>query len=147
MANSKRKREEAKQRLQQKLLAQKRRRQESTLIDARMVARDIFGEINYIILRAQAEESRIVTFRDLVMFSTQTRDAWLLDPEDDFALCLCRDGEPQPFHIVDAPTTFAIDWQAKFSIEDGAFIVQERSGRVLAIHGYPTAEISEACQR
>jgi hypothetical protein len=106
----------------------------------------IHREIRHITLLAQAEESRIVAIGCLVLFSTQTRDAWLLDSEDHFALCLCRDGEPQPFRIIDAPDTVSIDWQARFEIEGGAFVVQERSGRVVAIHGYPTAEISAACR-
>ena len=41
--------------------------------------------------------------------AARTRDAWLLDPEDTFVVCLCREGEPQPFRIMDAPDTFAIE--------------------------------------
>ena len=41
-----------------------------------------------------------------------TRDAWLPDPEDNFVVCLCREGEPQPFRIIDAPYTFAIEGTA-----------------------------------
>ncbi|MGZ3488076.1 MAG: hypothetical protein ACXVBY_14585, partial [Isosphaeraceae bacterium] len=62
------------------------------------------------------------------------------------AVCLCREGEPQPFRIIDAPDTFAIEWTASFAIEGAAFIVRERSGSVAVIHGYPTVEISAACR-
>jgi hypothetical protein len=117
-----------------------------TFIGARFVNLDIHREIRYITQLAQAEDSRIVTLGNLVLFSTRTRDAWLLDPEDDFAVCLCRDGEPQPFRIIDAPDTFAIDWTARFAIEGEAFVVHERSERVLVIAGYPTAQISAACR-
>lgn len=139
MSNSKKQRDAAKQRL--------RRKRESRLQSAAFVKPDIHREIRYITELAQAEDSRIVTLGNLVLFSTRTRDAWLLDAEDDLALCLCRDGEPQPVRIIDGPETFAIEWAGQFAIEGEAFIVQEQSGRVVAIHGYPTAEIAVACRR
>jgi hypothetical protein len=142
MSNSKKKREEAIRRLKRK----PQRRQRSAPIDARFIKPDIHREIRYITQLAQAEDSRIVTVGTLVLFSTRTRDAWLLDPEDGFAVCLCRDGEPQPFRIIDAPDTFAIEWTASFTIEGAAFIVQDRSGSVVVIHGYPTVEIAVACR-
>jgi hypothetical protein len=46
----------------------------------------------------------------------------------------------------DTPETFTIEWTARFSIDDSTFIIQERSGRIVAIDGYPTAEISAACR-
>ena len=107
---------------------------------------DIPREIQYITQHAQAEDARIVRLGNLVLFSTRTRDAWLLDIEDQFALCLCRDGEPQPFKVVDSAQGYSIDWPARFTIDEGAFIVQERSGRIVAIHGYPVVEIAAACR-
>ncbi len=122
------------------------RRERSASTSASFVKPDIHREISYITQRAQAEDLRIVTVGNLVLFSTRTRAAWLLDPEDRLAVCLCRDGEPQPFRVIDASHTFAIEWTASFSIEGDAFIVRERSGRVVEIYGYPTAEISAACR-
>jgi hypothetical protein len=146
MSKSKQNREAAKQRLKRELKTRERRRERSAPIDARFVKPDIHREIRHIIQLAQAEDSRIVTVGNLILFSTRTRDAWLLDPEDNLAVCLCREGEPQPFRIIDAPDTFAIEWAASFRIEGAAFIVQERSGSVVVIHGYPTVEISTACR-
>jgi hypothetical protein len=114
--------------------------------NARFCKIDIHREIEYVTRLAQAEDSRIVQFGNLVLFSTGTRDAWLLDCEDSFALPLCRDGEPQPVRILDAPHNFAIEWTSRFAIEGEAFVVLQESGRVVVIHGYPTAEISAACQ-
>ncbi len=147
MANSKKKREEAKLKSRQRMQVRKLRRDQNALVGATFVKPDIHREVNYITQAAQAEESRIVALGNLVLFSTRTRDAWLLDPEDDFALCPCRDGEPQPVQIIDTPESFAIDWPVRFAIDGSTFIVQEKSGRVVAIHGYPTAEISAACHR
>jgi hypothetical protein len=122
------------------------RHERSSPVDARSVRLDIHREIRYITQLAQAEDPRIVKVGNLVLFSTRTRDAWLLDAEDDFAICLCRDSEPQPFRIIETPDSLAIDWTATFSIEGAAFIVQNRTGAVVVIHGYPTVEISAACR-
>ena len=146
MSNSKKNRKEAKERLKRERQPRERRRKRSAPIGASFVKPDIRREFRYITQLAQAEDSRIVTVGNLVLFSTRTRDAWLLDPEDNFAVCLCREGEPQPFRIIDAPDTFAIEWTASFAIEGAAFIVRERSGSVAVIHGYPTVEISAACR-
>jgi len=146
MSNSKNNREKAKRRLKQSLQSRKRQSERSAPINARIVQPDIHREIRYITELAQAEDSRVVTVGNLVLFSTRTRDAWLLDPEGDYALCLCREGEPQPFRIIDAPETFAIEWTATFAIDGAEFIVHERSGSVVVILGYPTAEISAACR-
>src|SRR5277367_235963 len=40
-----------------------------------------------------------VTVGQLVLFSTETGDAWLLDPADRLAARLARDGENEPIHI------------------------------------------------
>ena len=142
MSNSKRKREEERRKRERR-----HERKRSTLVDARFVKADIHREIRFITECAQAEDSRIVSLGDLVLFSTQTRDAWLLETEDHLAICLCREGEPQPFRIIDSPHAFAIEWTASFAIDGTAFIVRERSGRVVELHGYPTVEISAACRR
>jgi|SRR5712691_2063085 len=142
MSNSKKKSKKVKRRLQR----EQRPRERGSLVDVRCVKPDIYHEIRYITQLAQVADSRIVTVGNLVLFSTPTCDAWLLDPEDNFALCLCRDGEPQPFRIIDTPDTFAIEWTATFAIVGAVFVVQERTERVVEIHGYPTVEISGACR-
>ena len=146
MSSSRKKRDEAKRRLQWE------KRQPERLfgpgnVDARLVKNlDIHHEIRYIVKRAQAEDVRVVGIENLILFSTNSRDAWMLDPEDDFALCLCRGGEPQSYRIVESQTTFAVDWPARFEIDGETFIVVEKAGRVVTIHGYPTAGIAAECE-
>ena len=144
MSKPNRDRKKSQRRLKRKLKQGERERAPIAQTKASVVTPDIHREIRYITQCAQAEDSRIVKIGNLVLFSTRTRDAWLLDFEDDFAMCVCRDGEPQPIRILDTPDTFAIDWPAKFAIDGEIFNVQERSGRVVAITGYPTIEISAA---
>ena len=148
MASSRKKQEEAKNRRRQHARqAGERPTERSESVTASFVKIDIQREIEHIIHLAQARESRLVTLGDFVLFSTRTRDAWLLDREDDFAVCLCWDGESQPVTILDDSEIFVIEWTAKFEVEGAAFIVYEHTGRVLEVEGYPTAEISAACRR
>ncbi|MCP4367832.1 MAG: hypothetical protein GY797_06935 [Deltaproteobacteria bacterium] len=104
-------------------------------------------EANYIIERAQESDTRIVSIGSLVFFSTETGDAWILDPSESLALCLARAGERQTFDIIETPTQFAVDWQANFQIEDDQFIVFEKDGQTRAIMGYPIRELKRYIRR
>lgn len=146
MSNSKRDQRRRKRRPTPEQKARQPGRERGAPTDAKFVKLDIHAEIRHITRCAQAADSRIVTLGNLVLFSTPTGDAWLLDSEDNLALCLCREGQPQPFRIIDTPAQFAIEWKALFRIQGEAFTVQERTGNVVTIHGYPTAEIAAACQ-
>lgn len=104
----------------------------------------ISKEAEYIVRRAQENDARIVRLGALVLFSTNTGDAWLLDIEDGLALCLARMGEREPFHITETPNKFGIEWTANFRIEGEKFVVMETSGQIRTIIGYPTRKILQA---
>ena len=93
---------------------------------------------------ARQRDSRVVTVSGLVFFSTHGGDAWALDPEDKLALRLAREGEVQPYRIIDTETSFAIEWNADYAIEQGVFVVVERTGRVTEHYQYPVEAILEA---
>ena len=107
----------------------------------------ILGETNYIINRAQHYDSRVVSLGSLIFFSTETGDSWMLDYNEGLALCLAKDGEKQPFRIVETPDKFAIEWNATYQIEGDKFFVISNSGQARTIIGYPTEEILNAIQR
>ena len=73
-------------------------------------------EVRYIQHHAANHHGRIVTIGQLVLFSTETGDAWLLDPADRLAARLARDGDSEPIHIEDTDTTFAIGWKGRYRI-------------------------------
>ena len=98
-------------------------------------------EIEYIIKRAEVSDSRVVSFGPLILFSTQTSDAWVLDPQDELALCLLKDGERQSFSILETHTNFSIVWQAKYEIIDHRMIFYWKDGCIKEIIGYPVKEI------
>ena len=99
--------------------------------------------MRYIQRRAAEHDSRIVTIGQLVLFSTQTGDAWLLDPADRLALRLARDGQSEAIHLEETDTTFAIAWKGRYHIEGSAFIYSDRgTGRTTTILGYPTDKLA-----
>jgi len=101
-------------------------------------------EIKYIQRRAAEHDGRFVTIGPLALFSTETGDAWILDPSDQLAARLARDGDPEPIDFEETDTNFAIDWKGNYCIEGRAFVYADRkSGRVTAILGYPTAKIAQ----
>jgi hypothetical protein len=101
-------------------------------------------EVRYIQRRAADRDSRIVTVGQLVLFSTETGDAWLVDPADRLAARLARDGMPEPIHIEETDTTFAVGWKGRYRIEGSAFVyADDDSGRATTILGYPTDQLAQ----
>ena len=94
-------------------------------------------EIAYIQDKAADHDGRMVTIGRLILFSTDTGDAWLLDVTDQLAARLARDGDPDPIYLEETDTSFAI--------EGIAFVYADRdTGRVTTILGYPTQKASSA---
>ena len=101
-------------------------------------------EIKYIQRRAAAYDARFVAVGPLVFFSTQTGDAWMLDPSDHLAARLARDGDPEPIEFQETNTDFAIGWKGNHDIEGRAFVYADRqAGKIITILGYPTAKIAQ----
>src|SRR5947209_19164780 len=63
-------------------------------------------EIACIQRRAAEHDGRFVTIGPLVLFSTQTGDAWMLDPSDRLAARLAREGDPEPIDLQETERNF-----------------------------------------
>ncbi len=101
-------------------------------------------EVRYIQRRAAIHDGRFVRVGPLVLFSTNTGDGWLLDPSERLATRLARDGEPEPVHIEESDTNFAVAWTGHYRIKNAAFIYGDHaSGRGTTILGYPADRIAE----
>ena len=99
-------------------------------------------EIRYIQRRAAEHDGRMVTIGPLALFSTDTGDAWLLDPADHLAARLARDGDPEPIHFEETDTNFAIGWKGNYQLDGDAFVYVDRdTARVVTIFGYPVERI------
>ena len=100
-------------------------------------------EVRYLQRRAARQEARIVTLAQLLLFSTKSGDAWLLDASDQLATPLARDGEALSVHIEETETSFAIGWTGAYQIDGAAFVYRDKdSGNVRTILGYPTQRIT-----
>ncbi len=102
-----------------------------------------------IILRAAREgiEKVIMTGPEtltipLVLFSGQG-DAWLLDPEENMALCLRFAGQQQDRSFIDAADGIEIDWDGVFALDGESFSVTTEHPVIgtRVIMGYPLAEV------
>ena len=89
-------------------------------------------EVRYVQRCAARHDGRIVTIGQLILFSTETGDAWLLDKDDGLAAPLARDGDPQPIHIEETDANFTIEWKGHYRIGTRAIL------------GYPTQRSEHA---
>jgi hypothetical protein len=100
-------------------------------------------EIAYIQRRAAEHNGHFVTIGSIILFSTDTGDAWLLDPSDGPAARLAHDDDPEPIYFEETDTNFVIRWKGKYRIEGSAFVyIDGESGRTVTILGYPTSQLS-----
>ena len=99
-------------------------------------------EVRSIQHRAAEHDGRIVSIGPLVFFSTDTGDAWLLEPADQLAAELAVGGDPLPVHIDETKTSFAIGWQGRYRFDGDTFIYEDnQSQRLTAIRGYPVKQL------
>ena len=99
-------------------------------------------EVRSIQHRAAEHSGRIVSIGPLVFFSTDTGDAWLLEPADHLAARLAVGGDPLPVHIEETKTNFAVGWQGRYRFDGDTFIYEDnQSRRLTAIRGYPVRQL------
>ena len=95
-------------------------------------------EIRYIQRRATAHDGRVVTVDQFVLFSTETGDAWLLDPSDHLAARLAR-RRPGIHRLRGNRHQLPNRLARKLSPRRPAFVYTDRhSRRVSTKLGYPT---------
>ena len=100
-------------------------------------------EVRYIQRHAAQHDERVVGFGQIVVFSTASGDAWLLDASDHLAARLARDGDPEPIEIEDTETTFSIGWKGQYRVEGAAFVYTDwDTKRTTTILGYPTHKLA-----
>ena len=84
-----------------------------------------------------------MTIGPLLLFSTESGDAWILDPSDHLAARVAETGDPRTVHIVETEKSFEVGWRGRYEIIGSAFVFRDdESGRTTTILGYPTREIT-----
>jgi hypothetical protein len=109
---------------------------------------NLAAEVAYIQRQAAKRVGRIVTIGPVLLFSTETGDAWLLDPADQLATRVAQDGDPFTVHIEETADTFAIGWQGRYAIGEDTFTFHDAaSPRVTTILGYPLGQLRDQVSR
>ncbi len=88
------------------------RKKGRTRTSARHVAprqMSVLGEVSYIKGLAVQRDARVVSIGPLILFSTQSGDAWVLDPADSLALRLAQNGDPLPSRIIETSEHYMIE--------------------------------------
>jgi hypothetical protein len=99
-------------------------------------------EVRAIQHRAAEHEGRIVSIGPLVFFSTDTGDAWMLEPADQLAARLAVGGDPLPVDIEETEASFAIGWHGRYQFDGDTFVYEDNQSRRLnAIRGYPVKQL------
>jgi hypothetical protein len=126
-------------------MTQRKTRHESTAAQSSRQSLHLAKEVRTIQNRAAEHAGRIVSFGPLVFFSTDTGDAWMLEPADHLAARLAAGGDPLPVLIEETQTNYTIGWQGRYRIDGDTFIYQDnKSGRLNAIRGYPVKQLLRA---
>ena len=111
-----------------------------------IASHDVVREVDYIVSRAARFDGRVVALGQLVYFSTDSGDAWVLDPQDHLALRLADAGDRLLVHVVETATSFDVGWTESYRLEGEVFVVAGVSG-ARAILGYPIRELRRAEQQ
>jgi len=101
-------------------------------------------ELHYIQHRATEHDSRFVTVGGLAFFSTDTGDAWILDPADHLAARVARDGIPSLCTLKKPPQPLPSRGKATTALTAMlSSTLTVTPGRMSTIVGYPTRKIAE----
>lgn len=78
----------------------------------------------------------------LVMFASQ-QDAWLLDPDENLALCLMFHGHEQERHFEDSAREIRVGWDGTYALDGDAFVVKTEHPLIgnRVIMGFPMEEL------
>jgi hypothetical protein len=83
--------------------------------------------------------------RPLLLFSTDTGDAWILEPADALACRLPVGGDPMEIFSTKPKASYAIGWQRHYRIDGETFTCEDRaSHRHTVIAGYPVQLLPSA---
>src|SRR5258708_27337266 len=129
-----------------------RRKQQGSSTMERVVsptATMLHDEVDSICRLASEGDGRVIGLNQLVFFSTETGDAWMLDWEDELAICLMKDGVQQAYELGETERQFAIQWHGHYHIERGLFAYMDNKAPTQArvIDSSPTEVIQQTIAR
>jgi hypothetical protein len=118
-------------------------------------SRQLLHEIEAIVRAALDGAPKIVmtgpealASRQFVLMATEDGDAWLMDPEDDKAVCLAWHGVRQRVVVRDLPTRIEIEWDGDFELNGPFFAVKTDHPEIGSryIGGYPMEQLRDCLE-
>ena len=109
------------------------------LLPAEMV--DYAAEAKLVQQRASLGQPSAIRIGLIVLFSTATRDAWMIEVQTGSAARLACAGEIRPIPIEETSGKFEIAWDSRHRLDDDNFTVIENDGNTETFSGYPVAQI------
>jgi len=99
--------------------------------------------------KAIATGPETLSNQPFVLFSTEDGDAWMLDPEEDQALCLVWHGARQAFTVRDLPDRLEVLWDGTYELNGSFFSIQTEHPEIGArfITGYPVDPIRKLLEQ
>lgn len=129
-------------------MTRRKTRHQSTTARLSRESLHLAKEVRSIQHRAAEHDGCIVSIGPLVFFSTDSGDAWILEPADQLATRLAVGGDPLPVHIQETETNFAIGWQGHYQIDGDTFLWEDNDSRRLnIIKGYPLKQLLDVINK
>src|SRR6202140_1924347 len=113
-------------------MTERKTRHESTTPRLSRDSLHLAKEVRSIQRRAAEHDGRIVTIGPLVFFSTDTGDAWMLEPADQLAARPAAGGDSVPVHIEETQPSYAIGWQGRYRNQGQMFVHEDTGSHRLA---------------
>lgn len=89
----------------------------------------------------------VIGLAELVLFSSTTGDAWLLEAFSNGALNLMLDYEPADYRIAEDGERVEVEWRGSYQLRGTDFITDALSGAPRAVRGYSTEAIRATIER
>ena len=102
-----------------------------------IVAAERRGDIKIVMTQAG------VACPPFVLFSTGVGDAWLLEPDEQLAVCLVWQGAREEIGISENPSRIEVAWDGSYELLGDFFRVETNNPKIgdRAIGGYPLSEV------
>ena len=108
-----------------------------------IIAAELRGEVKIVMT---GSELKVGPF---VLFSTGLGDAWLLEPDEQLAMCLVWQGAREEIGIRDEPSCMEVAWDGAYELLGDFFRVETDNPRIgdRAIGGYPLDEVRKVMDK
>lgn len=108
-----------------------------------IVAAELRGEVKVVVTKPGP------ACPPFVLFSTGVGDAWLIEPDDQLAMCLLWHGEPEVIGVSEDPSRIEVAWDGGYELLSDFFHVEANNPKIgeRATAGYPLEAVRKAIDR